>query len=319
LALPTLSKSWVFTKVNQAIKEQFDYRDGARKQLYAIKDAIKSWTGWTVKGSSDAVNAAMDGVDRWTDYSKIIWDANFSWIVLEKPNAGGPGKDFEILIACATSPTTDNLYVHLSWAGFAGGNISTRPTAVDTYQLLNNVVWRNTAATTGFDCVIHAISSSDGDVGRIFMLKNNVVILYAAFETANNPVTGWTHPYYAAWAALDTTFAIFTDTARLICYDANAPAGWFANYLTCESHVNNTTPERVPYYNQFSGESPLYPVGAASTAANKRGRHGQLYDLWWGSPTRRVGDTYPDNGNGQFVDVGGNLVIPWNGSLYVPL
>ena len=316
MALPTLSKSWVFTKINQAIKEERDYRVGAQKQLWAIKDAIKSWTGWSVKGSSNSVAAGMDGVDRWVDYTNVVWGGNFSWIVLEKTGAGGGGKDFELLISCDASLSwTDYLYVHVSWAGFAGGTINTRPTAVDTYQILNSVFWRNTPAATGFDCVIHAVASSDGDVGRIFMLKNNVVILYIAFEKANDPVTSWTHPYYALWYLDSPSFTNMLLTARVLAYDT---AAWFLNYLTCESHVAAATPTRVPYSNQFSGESPLYPIGAVSTVAGKRGRHGQLYDLWWGSPTRLVGDTYPDSG-GQFLNVGGNLVVPWNGSVFVPL
>jgi hypothetical protein len=189
---------------------------------------------------------------------------------------------------------------------------------VDTYQALSDALWRNVPTTTGFDCVVHAISSSDGNVGRIFVLKNNVIILYVAFEQAQSPVTGWTHPFYMTWYVNDPSIVNMVDGARLVAYDTNGPAGWFLNYMTCESHVANTTPERVPYYNEIGGESPLYLIGTASTAANKRGRHGTLYDLWWGLPYRKVGDSYPDNGARQFVNVG-QLVVPWNGSVLVPL
>jgi len=320
VALPTLAKSWDFSKVNQSFKESSTFTICDQKLLFAIKEAIKSWTGWTVKGSSDSVTAGMDGVDRWTDYTKLVWSSNFSWIVLERTAAGGAGKDFELLIVC-TNSNAQYGSVHGSWAGFTGGTINTAPTATDTYQFVNANYWCNTFGVgVGFDCVLQAFTSTDGAVNRLVVLQNNTPVLYACFETINNPVAGWTHPFVACWYPnRDLSLGSFTDNARLIAYDANAPAGWFANYMTCESHVAATTPERTPYLNQFSLESPLYLIGIASTAANKRGRHGQLYDIWWGSPTRLIGDTYPEGGTGAFVNIGGNLVLPWNGSVYLPL
>lgn len=321
MALPTLNKTWVFTKINQAIKEQRTSYAGGQVQLYTVVDAIRSWAGWEVKGSSDSVTAGMDGVDRWTNYTKVVWGGNFSWIVLRKPNAGGAGKNFEVMIAPYPGNTLF-IYVYYSWAGFTGGTINTRPTATDTYMMIDWYYWRNTGNNNNFDCVVHSVSSSDGNVGRVVMLKDNVPILYVAFETAQNPVTGWTHPFYATWlwdSKAAITLDALTDSANVLAYDANAPAGWFANYLTCETQVDATTPERIPYRNEIGAESPLYPVGAISLAANKRGRHGQLYDLWWGTSTRRVGDAYPDDATKQFLNIGGHLVVPWNGSAFTPL
>jgi hypothetical protein len=65
--------------------------------------------------------------------------------------------------------------------------------------------------------------------------------------------------------------------------------------------------------NDFDSSWPFFPIGIASTQASHRGRHGTLYDIWWGSSATASADTYPADGSRQFAQLG-NIILPWDGS-----
>src|SRR5512138_2278396 len=67
MALPTLTKTWIISPNNRLTAGSLAGMTGA--VLYATKEFLKAH-GYTIKGTSDGVSAAMDGVDRWTDASK---------------------------------------------------------------------------------------------------------------------------------------------------------------------------------------------------------------------------------------------------------
>ncbi len=70
--------------------------------------------------------------------------------------------------------------------------------------------------------------------------------------------------------------------------------------------------------NDFDLSWPFAPVGIASQTSPGRGRHGTIFDLWYGSSGVATGDDYPDTGTlHQFIQLG-NLIVPWNSSS-VPL
>jgi hypothetical protein len=53
----------------------------------------------------------------------------------------------------------------------------------------------------------------------------------------------------------------------------------------------------------------LFAIGIASNTSTASGRHGVVYDLWWGINSYANGDTYPGDASRQFVQLG-DLIVP---------
>lgn len=237
MALPVLDKVYSFV-TNVDLKEkplsptttqlgQYSYGN----ILLAIKNQLVAW-GWTVEGSSDGATAALDTVDRWTDYTKVVgWKAPgtpTSWIVLKRANAAGAGKHLYLLIHCK-SGTVDKcaeLVIVASYNVFAGGSTTACPTSTTSFNILTGVADEYSSISNddpcfvinpafyiptlplstlrGIDVVFHSMRSNDGEVERIIICCNNVVAAFISFEKVKSPVTGWTHPFLITWVGTNT-------------------------------------------------------------------------------------------------------------------
>lgn len=98
--------TWIATSTaNQAANILFNM-----KQLLVGNTAGQATGGkWTVVGSSDGTNAAMDGVDRWLSVSSVAYGASGSaacgWIVLKAPYTIGAAL-YPIYICLANAGTS---------------------------------------------------------------------------------------------------------------------------------------------------------------------------------------------------------------------
>lgn len=310
MALPTPEKTWLLD-ANVSCPAQGSACATNRYFLLELKDTLIAGTSaWAVKGSSDSATAGMDDVDRWVDVGDLIWGTgNHSWIVLEQSNIA---TGFQICIDLGLTATVCNAgYIYVSpSAGFTGGAINARPTATDEYSVLATTT-DLLVLVTDTGTVLDVWRSSDGQCWRICRFSASAAIVFATIDKAKNPVAGWSAPHVVSWRG-NPTYAALWDSA-------NAKTRIVGNnvsvFLTTEGCGANAAGEQINVVGDVDAGYLISPIGVLCTTAGSRGRHGQLFDLWYG-PNANVntGDTYPNDASRQFIQVG-HLVLPWDGSL----
>jgi hypothetical protein len=129
----SLTKTWNVYK-SPAEDNLFQWGDNSDTMsswmLYALKRLMVTQMGWTVVGSCDGTTGAIDGVDRWTDRSKLNWNdlrwgGTHSWIVLANTALG-----IQVCFDCGVMYGDRHyLFVGVSRLGYSyGANNNTRPT-----------------------------------------------------------------------------------------------------------------------------------------------------------------------------------------------
>jgi len=328
MALPALEKTYQFN-VNNVIAAGADELENVRKVLLQIKNALIGFATlpWTVVGSSNAATAAMDAVDRWSVYTNLSWNTSAaarSWIVLKQT---GLAANFQMLIALTSNAASNEHFCDIvisPASGFSGASTTARPTAADEVVIHSGAAtqgWIGNFAGTAFTTNTHVMKSTDSKVTRWFICSAGKVVSYFAIEQAADPVTGWTvpvvvtsvvsvsttvdHPTYANLNDLNTAAAGFLATTK------------FGLYLTAEGFIAGMNGEQLAIVaNEISSEWMMGPVGVVSTDVGKRGRHGRLYDIWWGTTVHENGTTFPADTSRQFA-LFGDIIVPWNGSIPV--
>jgi hypothetical protein len=318
MALPVLDKTWQFDVNNIVIPQASTLATSRRTIRTAIKDVLIGFgsSPWTVQGSSNSVAAAMDAVDRWAADANLVW-ANagtaHSWIVLRQT---GVATNFEL---CMDLSAAEANGLNLTWvvstsAGFTGGTTLNRPTATDE-QVQANTTWGPSA--TNAQLVTHLMQSTDGQCTRIVICRANLAVGLMVLDRVKNPVTGWTTPSYSLVAATNggsetaTITNMFTNAngrGRFSTFNMNL---WATMKVTTSSFTAIVSNQNCP--NDISAELPMAPMGVVSETASARGRHGQLFDIWFGLTSLSTGNAYPYDDNKQFVQFG-DIILPWDGA-----
>jgi hypothetical protein len=316
MSLPTLDKTWQFT-VNNAFKAQGTTLATAQLTVRTgIKDPLIGFGSnpWTVRGSSNSVAAAMDAVDRWAADANLVWanvGSAHSWIVLRQT---GIATNFELCmdLTSAAADGQNMVWVVSPSAGFTGGTTLNRPTATDEIVLVG-AKWGATG--TNQQLVTHLMQSTDGQCTRIIVCQGNVSSGIVILDKVKAPVSGWTNPSYAIAAtsngAEQGTISNFYATANGRGYHNSII---MSLYATCEGYgASGLVPTAQTSPNDISGEFPMSPMGIASDTGGCRGRHGDLFDLWYGLASGLgTGTSYPNANTKQFVQFG-DIVFPWDG------
>lgn len=310
MPLPQLAKTWQFN-VNNPNPSLGSATANCKRLIRSIKNALTGFASspWVVVSSCNGVMTSIG--DLWVSDADIVCAvANRSWIVLRQT---GIAANFEICIDMNNADGRRATVVVSPSAGFSGGAINARPTAPDEVVTLNSAAWCH--PTMGDVPVRWSVmQSSDGECTRILTCTSGVTSTFAMFDKPANPVTGWGDPSLWYWlsgtgvvlyANFFTSFlgkvviggtpgttAMLQEGRNAILFSQDTLAGLFAN--------------------EVSGEWPMQPLGIVCNTVGIRGRHGSFYDLWAGSSTLPAGDTYPDDGSNQFVQLG-ILIVPWNG------
>src|SRR5215471_8413292 len=142
--LPTLTKTWNTATINLSVTTNINGLTSGRPVFLAIKNKLKALTNFpiAIKGSSNSVTAAMDGVDRWATESDLVWVVStgvHSWGVWEFPQINdGAGHKLQLCADCTgNGSAVGNLVQWYASAvsGFTGGTTSLRPTAIDEIPL----------------------------------------------------------------------------------------------------------------------------------------------------------------------------------------
>jgi hypothetical protein len=322
MALPSLDKTWQYN-VNNLRGNTGDNLEDNRDILFMIKQSLigetfggssLGWTGtWTVQSSSPG-DGTFGAGDNWADVTDIVWanvGTNHSWIVFRQAATGS-----EFCVDCRNS---NDSYATIAWshsAGFGVGSATNRPTATDEIELITNAFWVG-GLTTPFAARIHTMISTDGECTRVYAQIRNLTNLVWLFDLAKNPVSGWVNPsialarsgsstidmaLYTSWNEADNIYGYHGATAMTL-------------YASMEGADDDPLVEQgfVASANDIDGSWPMLPAGLVSETAGARGRHGELFDFWFGSGYQVSGTTYPDDLSRQFAQFG-NIIVPWNGS-----
>jgi hypothetical protein len=338
VALPTLDKTWLF-KVNQEFDSTASAIADYRRLIRAIKTALVTDTGWTdsangaathlnpwtVVASSDKTTA--DASDLWDADSKLVWnDAGFahSWIVLRQTEIVS-GHTFELCIDCRSVGHGENTYYYnlsIAVSPAAGFDVSSpsvlnRPTASDECVLLNPGPWLSVGSSV-YDAVLHVLSSDDGQCNRIIVAIEGVTQSTWLFDAPKSPVTGWIHPaiYMCLVNATTPTYVNLNDSRWILMRAPNADGSGEKNglcYLSTEFYNSGGVGQIQTTVNSITSEWPMTRMGIVCTTPGIYGRHGEVYDMWFGCTTTIAnGDTYPGSGTTkQFVQIN-QIVLPWN-------
>lgn len=361
---PALSKTYEFD-INNAVAADATQANGSsdatndRKELMlGIKNAFINGgiftTPWVVRGSSNAVTAGHDAVDRWSTIADLRWNvgtvasppaAAHSWIILY--NAG---LDVELLIDCANAANTDGacIIAMISHRGFGAANggvdgtTTTRPFALDECELRDGVnnnfgSWSGNDTAVGRTWKWHVMGSTDGEVWNVLIYQADVLTAFWRFEVPANPPAGWASPIVAimsgesddvtnadndAFTSIQTgsRFALLARDRREDLSQNNSGIrilswGWTNNGSARMGHGRLSG-----LVHPISGNPMLWPAFYVSTAAAVNGRLGRAHDLWLrhSGVGGGVGDTYPNNpATPQFLVLSGTtagFILPWDGA-----
>lgn len=351
MPVPTLDKIWQFSLNNRVFAANTnrtgggdDFADDQRALFYGIKEALKAFVSgdWVVEGSSDSSNSNMTGTDEIGAPTQAEMrngqkgSSNpHSWLVMSNANLGGNGLHVLWNHEGYNNNNGAAFDVYISEVGFGTANGGTdgsntvRPTATDEELILDgNTVgiggmWGSGSDTpSARDYVFHAMMSDDGECTRVFIYHNNSPLGCWIMDTVKNPVTGYTEAHVVAFSQISDSnsartpvYAMYNEgTARV--HGIRTGIGMVDIHLTTELFNNNPIGQqsnltRTP--NQVNSEFIASAIGVASETSGFIGRHGQLFDIWWGPEEMKEGSMYPGDDTRQLVQFG-DLIVPWDGS-----
>lgn len=338
MTTPTLSKTWQFA-VNQTLLALGTTNANSARLIRSIKNILKGFGShpWTCSGSSNAAGTtgaptgtgAMDGVDRWTtdaDVNGAGANSRHPWMVLRQT---GIATNFEICFDLNSTGSINTMtFVVSPAAGFTGGSATARPTATDEIVTITATTWINSDDTTR---QLHVWQSSDGQCTRVMVWCNAttpvMMPLFWIFDKPKNPVSGWTNPSifgtYAITAGLAITNANLTSSTSIL--KGLGPSGAMVLRLTGEGAGSTvqiwtaSTNGAGNQANELDGTWPFYPIGIYSLTVAMKGRHGELFDLWWKSFAITDGDNIPTDLTQRKFVCFGPFILPWTGDGTVPL
>lgn len=310
MALPTKEKTWQYNR-NQAVGSLTSLLLAGQDAMYKLKTSLTGFGlgAWTVSRSSDSVNAGA--ADYWLASTNLIWNATTrSWIVLR--NAAGA----ELLIDL-NGASANLISVYFSpQAHFAGGSITSRPTAADEQTLQSAAAW--STSSPGWVGKLHVWNSSDGYEMRILVAYNGNPTWMLCVGEAKNPPSAWTNPYWAGvlpFTQNDPGCAAYSnliDGTRFRGYVNSASVTFSVGGEACRLTSMDWAFVNQTFADEDTGEWPMLGMSLWSVTTSHRGRRGEIKDWWWGSITRTTPDGYPGDGTKQFVQVG-DTILPWTG------
>jgi hypothetical protein len=318
-----LVKDWQFD-VNQVLTLNSTL-DGAanytmrQELMFKIKESLIGFESspWVVAGSSDSVNGAMDGIDRWVSPANIINANNgspHSWIVLEQPGLGG----YQLMIQFAWGADISVAQVRNSQTGnHSGGSNTGRPGATG-FNIAPSQQWFGNYSTgSGADVVLHVMQSTDGKCTRIvaFNTRDQKVGLFAIFDEVVDPTPGWAPAILSGWDGdYDNHELLYSGrySASTHMYGEHAGAQMEFRMTTMGVASNPMGITLLGRNNDGDEDWPIMGIGLVSFTGGKEGRHGRLVDLFFGmdnAPDRMIYDY--ELGATQTLVQMGDMVFPW--------
>lgn len=330
-----LSKPW-YSDANYAAPDVTSSARVGASLIWSLKSFLKGTIGtvdarglWTVAGSSDAVTAAMDGVDRWGntfDASKLTYadsTGTRSWIVMQSPAAMGPQYLLIDYSGGADSGGGTCLRAFASSAPFTGGSVSARPTSTKEFQVSSTSSDR-TQMNDG-SVANHGFHYSCDASGSFWFLSSRSGIGIHHFMIALQK-TSETHP---------------GDTGIIgLCggkFEGRGPGeqngqGFWGNgggsqngrisgrspadtisFLSPSLQLNIPVDASTQGWNAPNAADStwdIFPIYVTSTIGGYLGSRGRLPDCGWAYQTMSPGSAQLNAGQTERI-VAGNLIIPF--------
>ena len=330
MALPLLEKTWEHEVNYLTTHTAGSTEDKDRDAMLWLKNSLKtSFTaGWTVEGSSNSTAYSMDGTDRWSSVSDLVWNnvgSAHSWIVLNAPVGS-----CQICIDLRTGVTRTATIAFSPEGLYTGGSILERPTAVDetctsTNEWFDGVYWEP------YEAFAHLLQSTDGEVCLFIVPRLGAMHGGFIFFKAGNPEPDWDAPYgfmrfdsqdgspqvwmYSSWRN-----GSYYESGAKEAYTADA-GNTFSFDFAVEGNINQAASmeaigELVPGPNKISGAFPMSHLYVQSTETGARGMKGYIPDIYVvpeGLPNGYTLENDPDNPTFDWA-VFGDLAVPWNGT-----
>jgi hypothetical protein len=313
--------------------------------------ALSPWTVRGSSNGTTAGMDAVDRWVNNTDLNWNSASSAHSWIVLRQAGLG-TNIDLLISCNTkdqGNNPRYLTVLIAVDGVGFTGGTTTADPTATETISTLLQPsftspvqtglgYWMRGDNASTFDCALHCLQSSDGQCTRVGVFVGGSPVMWLILDKLRNPVTGLTLPIFASWIGDYILAGVrVNDVPMWLDYMATAtpvytetPA-WRAGVMhhsTADFNVNFTV-ERIGTAAQptegavcerpckinilDSDKRVLIGMGVYSKASGKVGRHGAVYDLWFGDSSAPSGRGYPSDSAPDFVHWR-HVVMPWNGT-----
>ena len=356
MALPVLDKTWIYDLNNivalDGTKSGSSGADDAttdrKTVLLGIKNAFKASAKWTVKsscggnGSNFDAGKVTNANDNWVTPEDLMWEdtsapKDHAWIVLVNTDL-----DLELLLDLRNDANNDGgklgCYISrptaTSSGGFSGGTLSVRPTATDEQVVMSETNGNGWGTGVNFSgglaMVWNVWVSDDGECTRVIILANNIPIGFWMFDKVKNPVTDGdvlcAIEGNGGTTSTNTTISRYYDAPSFVTMshiEGGAPTfrditetEGFNVYLTQETFGSQPCSQQFNTANDIDGSYGLFPMGCASLDNRFKGRHGEVFDFWYGLDILVTGDTYPAAGSRLFCQFG-DMVFSWDGSVPV--
>jgi hypothetical protein len=283
----TLNKTWVTDQSTtpasiSTTKQSNSWMLWAIKELMLLgNNSIKGGpNSWTVVGSCDSTQFAMDGTDYWADPidDLLSGTGNHSWIVLRQA-AMGSGSGFEVCLDFTDDTSYyDEITVAVSWsAGFTGGSTSSRPTATDENELMfESIDWFGHTSVKRI--TLTKMMSSDGQCTRIFGTVGSVYDGCFLFETLGDASAWVNKNAFVLITSSDLTRSNMSNTGLFKGeVDGDEIIGVCSNLVYQGNSFFDFVPNTIP---DLKGEKAVYNANLWSNTASRYGRLGTLYDFY---------------------------------------
>jgi len=310
MTMPTNEKTWQWSdsirgvnSYNRRITATGTNSTTLRNAMWELKSFLIGFAlnPWVVKGSGNgAGSAAMDNTDRWVAPANVIGNTAgnaHSWIVLRQT---GIASNFELCIDMTSTVMSSATIVISPSAGFSGGSNTARPTATDEIVLVNSTAWSDSGSTDN-DCLVNAQMSSDGQCTRLFMVRQNLCLMFVVLEKPADTSNLWINPSYGQWLGGSSESTVCAATA--LC-SSNTPLGRGRGsatmnlFLMCEASFSNLIPNLFTSANDLDADSTAALTGGANLTFAAAG----------GTITRSGGDWVADGfAVGKAVAVSGSV------------
>lgn len=348
-----MDKTWEFPITNlnlSTVSDELANLDAVLQAKLGMVDGGLT-SPWTVIGSSDGVNASMDGTDRWVDIADIVADTPgnpHSWIVLEQPGIQLAGwvNPLQILWT-ANGATVGADYLGRSIVvslgdgfgaanGGTDGDESNEPTATDQWAPFYQQA--HLASAGGMTAMsINVLMSDDGAVTRIVYGDHSGGPFcrgWIGLEMLQRPAPEIQVPFVVAMFGGDANTTLIEEWGLEEANNAlgirfrqpdlgvagrNDPAGYatHARVVGMESYSgiggDNPLVTSLPAVHDITGEFLLTKIGVFARQAFHSGYQGYLGNFY---------DLYAIGANAAAEDMlpaagnktwanTGGIIIPW--------
>lgn len=333
MAVPSLENGpWTFNVNNTFYDPDNDVV--GQWSIFTVKEIIASFSAWSVVASSNGIgvrNIGDSSPDLWVAYTSLVEDC---WTILENSTTG---EQICIHVTDSDFIAIDIYYSATGDYATSGGTIDSPPSVTDYIQIFPRDAGVDFIDDAAVGVSISGMISNDDKCTRVFIRQGTPTSYYGTqvllFEEAYGSPSVWTSTYkrcvYKPRLTYTSTsgpsqgpqFDYTTRLDALYCYveHASLSTGYYevVGHTECYGSTMYTGSGQILCTNTTSlgwvTGGIASPIGLARIVNDHGGLFGKLKDIYMAPTNHDSLDTYPSNGNKDWIKFG-CLLVPWNGS-----